>query len=368
MSGDGLDIAERIALHIERTPCLGFTKVTIFAPARLRTRWPDSRALGIGDIKAGIAERFADYRAHIILGAAGLAVRLIAPLVDDKRRDPAVLVVDSQGQFVISLLSGHLGGANDLTRKVAAILNAQPVITTTSDQKNMPALDLCFHHEGLRPIDVDEMAPMQARFLENMPPACYDPMHLLQSLHCRKADSPECAPLICLDWKKHAKMPDRLRVLVPCVLGAGCRRNADPDIVARAINIFLAEHTVDENAVVCLASVSTKADEPALRDWAETRNIPFHTVDPITLSAVKTPNPSLAAGTLFGTKPFSVAEAAAQVMCARLLTHTGTVPVLALQKQSFFHAVTLALSCPTAVTGAGRKEETCHMTQRSLTP
>ena len=88
-----------------------------------------------------VAAHWHDYDAFIFIGAMGICVRTIASLVEDKHTDPAVVCVDTQCQHVVSVLSGHVGGANDLTRDVAAILGATPVITTLSDNAGLWALD-----------------------------------------------------------------------------------------------------------------------------------------------------------------------------------------------------------------------------------
>ena len=81
--------------------------------------------------------------------ATGIVVRAIAPLIQDKRSDPCVLVMDEKGQNVISLLSGHLGGGNALTRQVAELINARPVITTASDTHGLVPLDLWADRQNL---------------------------------------------------------------------------------------------------------------------------------------------------------------------------------------------------------------------------
>ena len=88
-----------------------------------------------------VSAKWNHFDAFIFIGAMGICVRTIAPLVEDKHKDPAVVCVDSLGQHVIAVLSGHVGGANDLTHQVASILGADPVITTQSDNAGLWALD-----------------------------------------------------------------------------------------------------------------------------------------------------------------------------------------------------------------------------------
>jgi len=97
-----------------------------------------------------IARLFAGSRGLILVMAAGVAVRLIAPMLKDKRTDPAVVVVDDAGRFAISLLSGHLGGANRLAERVAGLVGACPVVTTASAGAGLPAADLLGRELGWR--------------------------------------------------------------------------------------------------------------------------------------------------------------------------------------------------------------------------
>ena len=88
-----------------------------------------------------VGKRWKDYDAFVFIGAMGICVRTIAPYVNDKHEDPAVVCIDSHGQHVISVLSGHIGGANHLTQTIAAIIGSEPVITTQSDNAGLWALD-----------------------------------------------------------------------------------------------------------------------------------------------------------------------------------------------------------------------------------
>ncbi|WP_407252148.1 cobalt-precorrin 5A hydrolase [Klebsiella pneumoniae] len=94
-----------------------------------------------GGFASAAREAFSSFSALIFIGATGIAVRVLAPLVNDKLSDPAVVVIDERARHVISLLSGHAGGANALTRYLAGMLDADPVITTATDVNELAALD-----------------------------------------------------------------------------------------------------------------------------------------------------------------------------------------------------------------------------------
>ena len=119
-----------------------------------------------------VATRWHDYDAFVFIGAMGICVRTIAPLVDDKHTDPAVVCIDSFGRNVISVLSGHVGGANDLTRQIADILGAHEVITTQSDNAGLWALDT-FEKRFDWPVasDIDDMNACIFAFVNRKPTA-----------------------------------------------------------------------------------------------------------------------------------------------------------------------------------------------------
>lgn len=120
--------------------------ITVFAvtgkglalAGRISAIYPDAVVSGPEDIKRGglmhaVREAFSSSKALFFIGATGIAVRMVAPLLRGKHLDPAVVVMDDGGRFVISLLSGHLGGANELARELAVVYGAEPVITTATD-------------------------------------------------------------------------------------------------------------------------------------------------------------------------------------------------------------------------------------------
>ena len=123
---------------------IAFTARGLALAQRLAAACPGSVARGGADgvpLADWTARQFAQSDALIFVGAAGIAVRAIAPHCRSKAADPAVVVLDEGGQFAIPLLSGHLGGANDLARWLAAVCGAVPVITTATDGRGVFAVD-----------------------------------------------------------------------------------------------------------------------------------------------------------------------------------------------------------------------------------
>ena len=120
-----------------------------------------------------VGKQWKEFDAFVFIGAMGICVRTISPFIKDKHEDPAVVCIDSLGQNVISVLSGHIGGANDLTNTIAGILGANPVITTQSDNAQLWALDT-FEERFDWPIasDIDDMNDCIFAFVNRQPRRC----------------------------------------------------------------------------------------------------------------------------------------------------------------------------------------------------
>ena len=214
---------------------------------------------GLGEISPSLIEWtgrvFHEASALIFVGACGIAVRAVAPFAASKLTDPAVIVIDEAGKFVIPILSGHVGGANDLARKIATFLHAQAVITTATDVNNLPA--------------VDEWAVKHNYAIEN-PHAVKTVSGLLLegatvgvAVTCEDVPAPFPVTL----WL-------RPRVLV---LGAGCNRGVSPEEFERCAENFLRGAGVSVLSLKAVASIDIKNDEPALVSFAEKHNVPFMT-------------------------------------------------------------------------------------------
>lgn len=212
-------------------------------------------------LAAWTEENFPARQALIFVGAAGIAVRAVAPHVRSKAEDPAVLCVDEFGRHVIPLLSGHLGGANALARRVAALTGGEAVITTATDLNTVFAVDLWAARQGLHILESEKIKPVSARLLrgEDVRIACPYPIRGLPPEHVILADEGE----VRVSWRD---LPHGGLRLVPqnLTLGVGCRRGTDAEMLEAAFAEFCRERAVRPEAIRDAASIDLKQNEPGL--------------------------------------------------------------------------------------------------------
>src|SRR5699024_5485229 len=135
---------------------------TLYTTARLS----EAERLPAADLAAWTAARFLDSEALVFISAAGIAVRAIAPFVKDKFTDPAVVSVDEAGHFAVPLLSGHVGGGNDLARRIAALTGGQAAISTATDVNGRFAVDLWSKAQNLHLVERAAAKAVSAALLE----------------------------------------------------------------------------------------------------------------------------------------------------------------------------------------------------------
>ncbi len=278
-------------------------------------------------ISAWVKENFTAYDSLIFLGAIGITVRCIAPCLQDKYSDPAVLNIDLASRYVVSLLSGHVGGANELTKRVAAILGAEPVITTRSDSKGLWALDTladeygwtCSYREASlnRPI---------AHFVAERPTA------LLLDVRDKGSDELERSkPAHVTIFRSIADIPsegfDLLIAVSPFLypnfegdvlyyhprvlhLGLGCRKNCPSEGILDYVKSYLSQQCLAVESIASLATVELKKDEPLLAELCrELTDAPANIFSSEELAEVEVPNASDKVESVTGSP--SVAEASA---------------------------------------------------------
>jgi cobalt-precorrin 5A hydrolase/precorrin-3B C17-methyltransferase len=278
--------------------------------AHLAGAWPDAH-LYEGRAKVALQKAWKECEGVVLFLATGAAVRLVAPLLDSKRRDPGVVTVDDAGNFAVALCGGHEGGANALAARVAETLGGTPVITTASDSVGVSALDSLGEKLDLRLEGDSDLASVGAALVSGERVSLVmDRRFPLGPLpeNVIRTDESE-APLILIS-DQVAEVPRPVVVYRPpsLVAGIGCSRGAGAEEILDLLRRSLAEARLAQKSVAALASIEVKRDEAGLLVAAEKLDLPilFHTAE--ALSEVEAPNPSELVREAVGTP--SVAEAA----------------------------------------------------------
>ena len=212
--------------------------------------------------------------ALIFIGAAGIAVRAIAPFVTSKTTDPAVVVMDDQAQFAISLLSGHIGGANALAGEIAAATGAQAVITTATDVSGRFACDSGATAHGCTISSMSLAKKVSAAILAGEIPLASEyplPAALPNGLIAAR----EGTIGIYIGVRTQEPFAATLRLIPRIVtLGIGCRRGTPPEAILEAITTTLAAQQIDMRAICAIASIDVKKDEAGLLAAAAQLQVP----------------------------------------------------------------------------------------------
>ena len=287
----GCTLAKHLASGLEQQLGSNTVRVTVHGPARYADE------LGIRayeSLGAWTAEQFGQACALVYVGATGIAVRAIAPHVRDKFSDPAVVSVDEAGRFAVPLLSGHVGGANELARTVAQLCGGQAVVSTATDVNELFAVDEWAARRGFAIKERAVAKKISATLLEGgtvgfvsdfdlnwEPPAGVVALGAASDVTPAFDGRPAIGFAVSLD---DACQPfGQTLHLVPRIatVGVGCRRDTDPDVLERAVDAALATARVSTLAVCALASIDVKSDEPAILQLAQKRgwNARFYSAD-----------------------------------------------------------------------------------------
>ncbi|MDO5784937.1 MAG: cobalt-precorrin 5A hydrolase [Eubacteriales bacterium] len=228
-------------------------------------------------IRAFAQRAMAQDDAIIFVGAAGIAVRAVAPYVRGKDVDPAVVVIDENGKFVISLLSGHIGGANRLTETLGQALGAIPVITTATDGRGVFAVDDWAVQHGCVVGNTGCIKHISGALLrgETVGLQCDFPISGALPDGITTEEVPENGIQISIFEREHTPFVHTLQ-LVPRIVhvGVGCRRNTPPEKLENWIERLLRDMQLDLRAVASVASIDLKADEPAVLQLAQAWHVP----------------------------------------------------------------------------------------------
>lgn len=224
----------------------------------------------------------------IFISSTGIAIRLTAPYLKGKSKDPAIVVVDVNNNFTISLLSGHLGGANELTLKVSSILNNTPVITTATDGMNLEAPDMIAKNNNLI-IDNLNVCKNIASLLVNGNNVYFkDDKELIKLpkgyIKTKEVKNNTLWITNKLDNKNEDNILRLLRKDV--ILGIGCRKDTDSNKLKKFVLKTLKENNYDERAVKIIGSIDVKKNEKAIIDLAKYFNCEFKTFNKDEINSV----------------------------------------------------------------------------------
>jgi cobalt-precorrin 5A hydrolase len=211
--------------------------------------------------------------AIVYIGAVGIAVRAIAPFVISKAKDPAVIVVDEAGEYVIPILSGHIGGANELAFKIAELINGRPVITTATDINNVFSVDVWAKKNDLYIENIENIKHISAALLDEQRVGfCSDfPVEgeIPNFLKWEKADT-GIYIYNSLERKEHHHCTKML-LLTPkrFVVGIGCRKGIEEDIFEEVFFKILSGQNILPCLVKCIATIDIKKEEKAIISLCE---------------------------------------------------------------------------------------------------
>ncbi|WP_240374510.1 cobalt-precorrin 5A hydrolase [Bacillus piscicola] len=266
-----------------------------------------------GSVRKQVPVLFEQYDGIIMIVSIGAVVRLISPHIKDKKTDPAVVVIDDKGEFVISVLSGHLGGANALTHQVAELLQATPVITTASEAQQTIPVDILGRSFGWTLEDYDHVIPASAAVVNEEPLVIvqqsgekdwwtYDrplPSHMTVTSSLEEAaDMGVNTALVIthrtLSIEEKEKLPETQIIYRPKVihLGIGCNRGTEAEEIEAVISETLAKLKLSRLSVKQVSTIDLKKDEEGLLQVCEDNNWPFHYYPPEELNKAPLRNPS----------------------------------------------------------------------------
>lgn len=299
-----------------------FPNWDVFAPEKLSNK--NSEITWYSEATTNkIIELFKNSNALICLFSLGAVIRLIAPHLKDKKTDPAVIVIDDKTNFVISVLSGHIGGANELTQQIAEKLNALPVITTAADVNKTIAVDLVGKEFGWKIDDETTVTKISAHMVNEEPIGVYQQtgnkewykqlpknVKIYDSLDELKKSNSK-AHLIISDKIIEENLSQESVIYRPesLVIGIGLHWDTTKDTIKEGIEFCLDKFNLSSKSIAKLVSIKKPEDVKGLIELGKEMKIPVEYVDREELAEIITPNPSNTVKAFEGTA--SVSEAAA---------------------------------------------------------
>lgn len=238
------------------------------------------------NVKKYLKIAFYEYDAIIAVMACGILIRSIAPYIESKTSDPAVLNIDDNGNFVISTLSGHLGGANSLTNKIAALIDATPVITTSSDINNRLGIDVLARDLYMSIDRPKEILFFNKAIIEGHEITLTSKSKKEYLIEYLKNNTLEID--VCFNYSEDLD-EDEIRVSLDnheltlkerkMVVGIGCRRGKECEKIYEGLKKSFSDLNIDKSRVNQFASAEIKKDEKGILELSEKLNVPVNFVE-----------------------------------------------------------------------------------------
>lgn len=274
---NGKILSEKLKEKLAEQEIYLFTKYSAFSNENKKVSFVEC------SINDWTKEQMRQKNALVFIGACGIAVRAIAPHIVSKLQDSPVLVLDEKGHYVIPILSGHLGGANELAHLIGENLGAKPVITTATDLNHKFAIDFFAKRNQLSIRNKDGIAKISAKILagESIKISVENghlnyKERLPEQLYLVSYPPNEMVDIVVTSEKK----PFDAGIILQAkeyVIGAGCRKGKEARKLEAFIKKHLVETEIEENQILALASIDVKCEEPCMLAWSKKKNIPFLT-------------------------------------------------------------------------------------------
>ena len=329
-SGTGIIAVTEDGAGIGRSIVSTIKNARLFLPAAMKGECRGRTIIYYTSMQEAVREVFSSCQQIVCIMAAGIAVRMIAPCITSKWDDPAVVVMDDRGKNIISLLSGHWGGANQLARDLSAMLGGHCVITTASDTRGLPALDVIVQQLGAGDFSKSTLKKVQAEMIAGSPVGFYPAeLRALPGMEGHAQlyfyDSPaELLASGCtagLLFSHDAKIPQKksgrfLRIHPrDLAAGIGCNRGVAARDIQKAVEKIFKKMKLPIASLYSLATIAAKKDEHGLLRFARDNALPLQFYSAAELNSVAVPSvESFHARRALGVQ--GVAEPAA-MLCAR---------------------------------------------------
>lgn len=281
----------------------------LYLPEKFRDDAREPGVLFYDDVRSTTERLFKNYEHIIFIMATGIVIRMIAPLVTSKWEDPAVIAMDESGRNIISLLSGHWGGANDLALKLSQILSGNPVITTESDVMGFPSIDLIVKSLSAEtmPADSETLKEIQTAILEGRDVGFYPKdiryfpgmeghpnLYFFDSLHELLASRCNDGIVVSSRVEKTLDKNKTIYYIRPrdLVVGIGCHKGISYNEIRNGIESVFKKNLLSPLSIAGICSIDQKKNEKGLIDYARCHALPLRFFTKEDINTIKGPSPA----------------------------------------------------------------------------